>query len=289
MGYILLFCAVLCGSIKGYSGKVTSGALVTLPHKLYFAAIRTALCAIISLLIVVFTDGFPDVSAASVIISVISGISMSVFLLSWIAAVCYGGYVRLDVCCQTGMVIPCVFAAPILGESVSVVQYIALGFLLLSIVLLSDRGKKEQSKLSVREGMLLIVVWLSSGINSLTLKLHSNIGEGSGTFYNFVTFVVAAVAFSVVYGVFRVKNGKVTLPKNHYTVYLPVMAVCLYLNTFLQTVAAKYLDAMIMFPLVTVLGLLFSAIMAAVFFKEKPTVKNIIGIIVAGAAIIAMQ
>ncbi len=289
MGYILLLCAVLCGSIKGYSGKVTSVALVTLPHKLYFAAIRTAICAVISLLILLFTDGFPDVGTESVIVSVISGISMSVFLLSWIAAVCYGGYVRLDVCCQTGMVIPCIFAAPILGESVSTEQYIALGFLLFSIVLLSDRGKKEQSKLSVREGILLIVVWLSSGINSLTLKMYSNIGEGSSAFYNFVTFAVAAISFSAVYGAFRVKNGKVTLPKNHYTVYLPVMAICLYLNTFLQTVAARYLDAMIMFPLVTVLGLLFSAIMAAVFFKEKPNAKNIFGIVIACAAIIAMQ
>lgn len=288
-GYILLILACLCGSAKGFAGKKSSGALSTVPHMLYFGSVRTLLCALLGAVIWLSAGDFGSIGKKAVIISVISGISMSVFLLTWIAAVRYGAYVRLDVCCQTGMVIPCVLAAGLLGESVSTAQYIALGFLVIAIVLLSDRGKSDVQKMTFKEVILLLLVWLSSGVNSLTVKLYAKAAEGSTTFYNLVTFAVAALAFAAFYLVLRKKDNKVTLPKSHYIFYLPVMAVCLYLNIFLQTAAAKTIDSMIMFPLQTVLGLFISALMAAVCFKEKTTVKNVIGMVIAAAAIVAMN
>ena len=68
-----------------------------------------------------------------------------------------------------------------------------------------------------------------------------------------------------------------------------MMAICLYLNIFLQAVAAKHLDSMILFPLQTVLGLFFSYLMAVFLFKEKPTAKNTVGLFIATAAIIAIN
>lgn len=288
IGYILLVLATLSGSAKGFAGKKSSGALETLPHKLYFGMVRTAMCAALGVVIRLIEGDFGEIGMRSVAVAVISGISMSVFLLSWIAAVRGGAYVRLDVCCQTGMVIPCIFAAPLLGERASPLQYAMLCVLVFAIILLSDRGVKG-GKMRIGDIFLLFAVWLSSGVNGLTVKLYANLGESSNTFYNLVTFAVAAVAFSVSYLIFRKRDEKVTLPKNHYTLYIPIMAVCLYLNIFLQTAAAKYLDAMIMFPLQTVLGLLISAFMAAVFFGEKPTAKNIVGMLLAAVAIVLMK
>ncbi len=285
-GYIFLLLAVLCGSTKGFAGKKSSGDLDTLPRMLRFGAVRTAMCALLSLIIWLMAGGVA-VSKSALAISVVSGISMSVFLLTWIAAVRGGAYVRLDVCCQTGMVIPCIFAAPLLGERVSAVQYICLGALVIAIVLLSDRGKKKAAKMKFRDIVLLVLVWLSSGVNCLTVKLYANACEGGTELYNLVTFAVAAIAFAVSYFAIP-KENKVTLPKIHYTLYLPIMAAALYLNIFFQAAAAKHLDAMIMFPLQTVLGLVASAVMAAVFFGEKPTVKNIVGMVLAAAAIVAM-
>ncbi len=287
MGYLFLVLATLCGSVKGYAGKKSSSALDTLPAMLYFGAWRTAFCALLGLAVLAF-EGGAFVSKDAVIISIISGISMSVFLLSWIAAVRGGAYVRLDVCCQTGMVIPCIFAAPLLKESVSPFQYMALGALVIAIILLGDRGKKIKEKAGIKYIALLLIVWLSSGTNSLTVKLYSNTGSGK-TFYNLVTFLTAAVAFSVAYLFLRGKGKSFSLPKKHYFFYLPIMAVCLYLNILLQTFAADHLSSMVMFPLQTILGLLISAFMAVVLFKEKVTVKNAVGMVISAASIIAIN
>lgn len=287
-GYLFLIFAVLCGAAKGYAGKKSSGALETLGAKLYFGAWRTSICALLGFGIWLAEGNFEFIGTNAVIISVVSGISMSVFLLSWIAAVRGGAYVRLDVCCQTGMVIPCIFAAPILGEIVSSWQYAALAALVFAIILLSDRGKKSTEKLRASDLLLLFAVWVSSGVNNLTVKLYASVSSGNNTPYNLITFAVSALAFIAAYLIFGRKE-KVTLQKKHYVVYLPVMAVALYLNILFQTLAAGHLDSMVMFPLQTVLGLLISALMAALLFKEKPTVKNILGMVIAAGAIVVMN
>ena len=135
IGYILIVFATLCGNAKGYAGKQSSADLDTLSHKLYFGAVRTGACALLALLIWLFEGEFSYVGTEGTLISVVSGLSQGICMLAWIAAVRGSAYVRLDVFCQAGMVIPCIFAAPLLGESVSVWQYIALAVLVFAILL----------------------------------------------------------------------------------------------------------------------------------------------------------
>ncbi len=206
-----------------------------------------------------------------------------------IAAVRSGAYVLLDMCCQAGMVIPCIFAASLLGETVSIWQIALLGALLFAIILLSDKGNKHRGKMKPLDVLLLLVVWVTSGTSSLTIKLYAIESGASNAFFNFVTFFTAAVSFGISYIAFRKKGTKISLPKKHYTLYMPIMVGALYFNIFLQTEASKTIDAMIMFPLQTVLGLAVSMLMAATLFAEKPTVKNIVGMIVAAGAIILMN
>ena len=243
----------------------------------------------LALLIWLFEGELFCAGIEGMLISVVSGLSQGICMLAWIAAVRGSAYVRLDVFCQAGMVIPCIFAAPLLGESVSVWQYIALAVLVFAILLVCDKGKKSKEKMSLADLALLIIVWVTSGVNSLTIKLYANAVDGGKSFFNLVTFAVAATAFFVSFLIFRKKGVSMSLPRKHYTLYMPIMVIALYLYTFLQVEAAKYLDTMIMFPLQTALGLFVSALMAVVLFKEKVTVKNIVGMALCAAAIIVMN
>ena len=288
IGYILIVFATLCGNAKGFAGKKSSEALTTLSRKLYFGAVRTGMCALLGLCIWLCEGAFCEVGADAILISVVSGLSQGICMLVWITAVRSSAYVKLDIFCQAGMVIPCIFAAPLLGETVSVWQYIALGVLVVAIILVSDKGKNKCGKMKLWDLFLLITVWVTSGLNSLTIKLYANVVEDGKSLFNLITFAVAA-AFFFVYFLFSKKEGKMNLPKKHYFLYMPIMVVALYLYTFLQVEAAKYLDAMIMFPLQTVLGLLVSALMAVLLFKEKLTAKNIVGMVLSAASIVAMN
>ncbi len=280
MGYIFVLLSSLFGAAKGYAGKKSSYALSDFPAMLYFSMLRTIICAILGLLIWLMLGTFTLPSAVALTICLFSGISMSGFLISWVAAVKSGAYVRLDVFCQMGMVIPCIFAAPILKEETTVFQYIALGFLIIAVFLLSN-NKSANTQMQFKEYLLLLFVWIFSGTNSLCVKLYSSTGGTDTVFYNLVTFFVSAISLAITF-LFSAKKQKIpSLPKKVYTTYLPVMAICLFLNILFTVLSAQNLPSIVLFPLQTALGLFLSCIMAVFMFKEKLTKTNILGIIIA--------
>ena len=60
-------------------------------------------------------------------------------------------------------------------------------------------------------------------------------------------------------------------------------------DTYFKTMAAKYVPSAILYPLTSGASIVLSALMAAVFFKERITPKCVIGIIIAIAAIVIMN
>lgn len=59
------------------------------------------------------------------------------------------------------------------------------------------------------------------------------------------------------------------------------MSVALIANSYFKTKAAAYLDSAQLYPLNQGAALILSTLMASVFFKEKLTVKCVIGIFIA--------
>ena len=71
--------------------------------------------------------------------------------------------------------------------------------------------------------------------------------------------------------------------------YIFIMSVCLFANSYFKTLAAGYLNAVLMYPLSQGGALILSAIMSATLFKEKLTAKAIIGIFVAFAGLLVIN
>ena len=71
--------------------------------------------------------------------------------------------------------------------------------------------------------------------------------------------------------------------------YILIMSVCLFLCSYFQTLAAKYLDASVLYPLNRGIALMLSALVASVFFKEKITKKCIIGMVIAFISIMVIN
>ena len=63
--------------------------------------------------------------------------------------------------------------------------------------------------------------------------------------------------------------------------YILIMALCLFANSYFKTLAAGYLCAVLLYPLNQGCALILSAFMSAALFKEKLTLKAVIGMITA--------
>ena len=113
MGYLLLFTALICGSVKGYCGKKTSNSVSSYQDAMIASLLRVVFCALIGIMIIAVTGDFngllPDVKALSIF--ALSGISTSVMIITWLLAVKRGAYMLLDVFLMAGVILPIIPSA----------------------------------------------------------------------------------------------------------------------------------------------------------------------------------
>ena len=68
-----------------------------------------------------------------------------------------------------------------------------------------------------------------------------------------------------------------------------MMKKCLFLNSYFKAFSTQYLPDAQLYPTYQAGGLILSAIMAAVFFGEKITLRCLIGMVLAFVAILLLR
>ena len=294
MGYLFVALALSAGVVKGYCGKKTSG-YVSEPRDAAFAnMVRMLICILIGFFVVLFSCGISSlaISARVLWITVLSGVGTSLFVVSWLLAVRKGAYMLVDVFLLLGMVVPIGGSALFFHESIRYNHWIGFAILLVAVLLLCSYNNSIKTKLSLPAFLLLCLSGLANGVADFSQKLFVKLeGETPIEIFNFYTYVFAAITLAIFF--FTQKNGaKGASDKGklrYILIYIPIMAVCLFLNSLFKTYAALYLDAAILYPLNMGAALMLSSLMAAIFFGEKLKWKSILAIILAFTALITIN
>jgi drug/metabolite transporter (DMT)-like permease len=185
-----------------------------------------------------------------------------------------------------GVIVPIVLCRILFAEAIGVWQMIGIAMLLVAVFIMCTYNKSIKGSLSPAALALLLLCGLSNGIADFSQKLFVRTRpEGSAAAFNFYTYVFAAVVLLIAYAVFRQidKKGGLQPRKpidviNPIWIYVLIMAVCLFANSFFKTRAAHYLDAVQLYPLNQGCSVVLSLLMSAVIFKEKVNAKCILGI-----------
>ena len=120
---------------------------------------------------------------------------------------------------------------------------------------------------------------------SQKLFVHE-VKDGSVSVFNFYTYLFSAATLLVIYAFLSLKQKKSEGGKRDkkllgkMSIYITVMSVCLFLNSYFKTMAAITVPSAILYPCTQGIALVLSTLMSAVFFKEKLTAKCIIGVII---------
>ena len=113
-------------------------------------------------------------------------------------------------------------------------------------------------------------------------RKSKNIPDSSAAVFNFYTYIFAALVLAISFAATR-KTTESTEKADIKKIFgfILVMAICLFANSYFKTLAAGHLSAVLLYPLNQGCALILSAIMSAVLFKEKLTVKAVVGILTA--------
>lgn len=295
MGYLFVAIAVLAGATKGFCGKKISGFTAAPRSAAFSNAIRMVLCIVIGFFFVMFDGGIGSlaVNGRVMLISLLAGVGTSLFVITWLLAVRRGAYMLVDIFLTVGVVIPMVLSAIFYNEKIGLFEVI--GFLLLTTaaVILCGYSSSVKSKLRVGDILLLSLSGIANGLVSFSQKMFTNSGSNTpASTYNFYIYVFSAVVLILFFAFSKGNekekiNYKELLGKVFF--FVLIMAICLFANSYFNTLAANYLDAAQLYPLTQGAGLVLSTVMSAVFFGEKIRPRLIVGVVIAFAGLLTIN
>lgn len=296
IGYVFLLLALFSGATKGYCGKRTSGIVVEYKDTLFANFIRMMFCVVIGMAVVCLQGSVNELAIDGniLLITLLSGVTTSIFVVTWLISVRNGAYMMLDVFLMLGVVIPMLFSLIFFGESIRVNQWIGLGLLLIAVLIMCSYNNQIKEKISVVSLILLIVCGVANGLTDFSQKLFVK-GNENVSIFNFYTYVFSSIVLFGVYLAERLKEKKTKTRHSEVSVlrnaggYILVMAVCLFANSFFKTLAAKHLESAVLYPLNQGSALIISSFMSRIFFKEKLTKRCILGLVLAFVALLIVN
>ena len=287
MGYLFLIIALSTGLLKGYCGKKTSGYTSEIGDAMNANLIRMILCVLLGFAYIVLQGQvrFMIQDVKFFVIAALSGISVTAFAITWLLCVKSGAYMMVDVFLMLGVFIPLLAGCVFFQEKMEINKWIGMAALVVATLIMCSYNNSQKGKISVRSLVLLIVCGMANGISDFSQKLFvKKVEYVPISIFNFYTYVFAVITIVIALRLLN-KNekdgsGKKSILPDVWR-YVFVMSVCLYLNSYFKTKAALYLDSVTLYPLNQGSALILSTIMSATLFREKLTIKCVVGLIVA--------
>ena len=296
MGYLLLIGALLAGSAKGFCGKKVSGYTSGYGDAAFVNVLRMGFCIVIGAITMLAQSVIPfgHFDLQTFWISALSGVTTAAFVVLWLISVKTGAYMMLDVFLMLGVGITVACCCLFLEETVRWNQILGFALLLIAAGIMSSYNASLKGKMSGKSVLLLVACGAVNGLTDFSQKYFVRTsGEGNVAEFSFYTYVFAALTLLFAWFFFAAKDRKegvtrAPLPASVYAL-VGLMSIFLFLNSYLKTEAAVFLDSAVLYPLNQGAGLLLSMLMAAIFFKEKITLKCLLGISVAFTALLIIN
>lgn len=208
-----------------------------------------------------------------------------------------------------GMIVPFFAGIVFLKESVSVYNLIGVAIMIIALCLPVFFGKKNKNageaqtdgdtkkKTSVFFYVLCVFLFILNGLSS-TLSKFNSVREGAAlgaefTFYTYgIQFVISLAAFALTTALGKSDKTQ-NEEKQPVILFRPVAIGCgaafgaVNGTAFLMSsVAAEHVVAVAQYPLITGATILFSSLLAFLFYREKPTALQLVQIVISLAATI---
>lgn len=245
-------------------------------------------------LMILCLTGFTEPDLLTLLTAALMGLSLAAGTLCSLEAMRSGTVILCTMAGSAGLLLPIFAGALWWGESVSVWQWMGIAVLLVSGWLLVGSSRKIYTNFSGKTLLLLAGSLLFNGLTMVAQKLFSLYAEGgNAASFNFWGFLISALALAAAFCLRKAKRrGEgpfiTPLPGKIY-LYCGILAAAVLIISQLSTVAAKTVPSAVLFTVVNGGGTVLAALTAAVFFKEKLTLRSGSGVLLGVAALIVIN
>ena len=180
------------------------------------------------------------------------------------------------------IIIPWFFGITFLNEKAGIVQI--AGFLLLVVSMFLIMKKNDRFVISKKWLVFIGITFLSNGICAITQKMHQTMYPSQ--FYNEFTVYSLCVLF-LLFLIISVSSKEQNL--KGVTKFAVLSGVLVGISEYLILLLSATMDASVLFPVSTILAALFNVIISRIFFKEKLSPVQLVGIVTGVISILLIK
>lgn len=290
--YIFLIIILLLRVPQNFSSKKTSGLVTNSQSYFLYGTYSYTLAGLIAFVMLLF-DGMSGFSLPAVGISALGAVSLAVSLFCSIEALKSGVMVLAAMAGSAGLLLPCIAGIFMFNEPMKPMQFIGIALLIFSGWLLIGYSKEQTGSFTPRTLLLLIGSMLSNGSVMIAQKMFSKyLPDTSVSIFSFLTFGLIGIGMfiglvpSLLSQSGRAKIAAVPKPV---FLYGTISSIILLAINQLATLAGRNVPSAIMFPINDGGATIITAITAAIFFKEKLTVRSVCGLILGIGSLIVIN
>lgn len=294
MGAIYISIIMLCRVVQHLCTKKTSNQMSGTLCFFKYSAYRQLLSAAFGLaLLLIACNGF-RCDFATAAISVFSGI-MLVAASGFSLTILKSGTVALSSLFATaGILVPCIAGIFLFDTPMSAGQWVGILLFFVAAYFLITSSAKIYSGFSLRTFLLLIGLMLSEGLTMLAQQMFSfYVPDGDVTVFSFLSFGIVGVCMLLLSVFQSNRSGNENAGQAKLTPSLLLLGAALSAAVFvinqLATLATALVPPAVLFTFINGGSTIIGAIVAALFFREKLTVRSTIGIVLGVFALVIIK
>lgn len=287
MGYLFLALSLFCGAAKAYTSKKMSNTTENFGDAMAVSIVRMLFCTVIGAMLTAIGGNvkFFAVNGEIITVAALSGISTSLFIVTWLLAVKTNPYMRVEVFLMLSVAIPMFCGKIFYNENVRLNQIIGFAILVIATLIMSSAEKNKKGNLILNFG-ILAVCGIANGVTEFTQKMfvYSNKTDIPLSLFNFYTYVFSTAFLFIVYVIYQRKNK---IPASHTKkllsgniIYVIIVAVGYFASVYFLTKAAMLIESAELYPLNRGASLIIASLMSSMLLKEKLSVKSVAGIVI---------
>ena len=180
------------------------------------------------------------------------------------------------------VIIPCIFGALFFDEAMSFVNVIGFALFLFAVYLIVSKSQESKVGFGAKALLACLGVILTNGFGSIAMQLFGKcVPDGDEAVFMFIGYVVQALVLFIIHLFYSAKNStqKAGPISRKMMIYGIIGMVAMFLIQQIMTALSSGIPASLLFPVTMGSSVIVSVIVGWLWFKEKMTAKNIIGIV----------
>lgn len=255
-----------------------------------YTAVYMGFAAMLGGALIVVTRDFSGFNLLSLVIATCSGLFLAIGVLCGMKALLGGTMVLNSVFGTAGLLVPCIAGIFLFDEPLSLVQCVCIGVVLISAVMLIDSSKSISGGFTLKTFIYLLISFFSNGMTMLCQKLFGKLmPDGNVAMFSVLTFLIPAIMLFVM--MFFVKDDTgvdAKFPKKLVACAF-YLAFAVFVIQQLVTMLTPIINSAVLFTLVNGGGTVITAIVGALVYREKITLKSFFGIVLGVGALIVIN